>query len=348
MLGSNGSDILSVAIGIVLVYLMLSLGASAVNEIIAGRLRWRAKSLEAAIMKLLNDDITQLGKWLYNHPLVQSLNLNKGPGESYSLASVSSANPPNMAENNKSKPSYIPKATFSRALVDTLLKLDAAVEAQPGAQPGAQPADAELLATLRAKIAALPDSDAKKALQTLVNSTVVTSIEGARRAIEGWFDDTMERASSLYQMRTKTWLLIIGAIIALAINADSIMIGKILWQDGAMRAALVAAADRYATLPPTETGVALISRIKQDTNQLNLPLGWSFRLDSQDIRALPSQDADALRWLKFVLTKVIGIAATALAVSLGAPFWFDVLNKFMKFRSTFKPPEEAGAGVAKG
>jgi len=52
--------------------------------------------------------------------------------------------------------------------------------------------------------------------------------------------------------------------------------------------------------------------------------------------------------LKFVLTKVIGIAATALAVSLGAPFWFDVLNKFMKFRSTFKPPEEAGAGVAKG
>jgi hypothetical protein len=32
---------------------------------------------------------------------------------------------------------------------------------------------------------------------------------------------------------------------------------------------------------------------------------------------------------------------TAIAVSLGAPFWFDVLNKFVVVRSTVKPREKS-------
>src|ERR1700686_19931 len=31
------------------------------------------------------------------------------------------------------------------------------------------------------------------------------------------------------------------------------------------------------------------------------------------------------------------------AVSLGAPFWFDVLSKFINFRSAGQPPEERGS-----
>jgi hypothetical protein len=42
---------------------------------------------------------------------------------------------------------------------------------------------------------------------------------------------------------------------------------------------------------------------------------------------------------------VLGLLVTALAAMLGAPFWFDVLNKVMVIRSTVKPhqksPEEA-------
>jgi hypothetical protein len=41
----------------------------------------------------------------------------------------------------------------------------------------------------------------------------------------------------------------------------------------------------------------------------------------------------------------LGWLVTALAIMLGAPFWFDVLNKFVVVRSTVKPheksPEEA-------
>jgi hypothetical protein len=37
----------------------------------------------------------------------------------------------------------------------------------------------------------------------------------------------------------------------------------------------------------------------------------------------------------------VGILVTGLAISQGAPFWFDVLNKFMVIRSTVKPSEKS-------
>jgi hypothetical protein len=38
---------------------------------------------------------------------------------------------------------------------------------------------------------------------------------------------------------------------------------------------------------------------------------------------------------------VFGWLLTALAISLGAPFWFDMLNKFIVVRSTVKPKEKS-------
>ena len=54
----------------------------------------------------------------------------------------------------------------------------------------------------------------------------------------------------------------------------------------------------------------------------------------------------------FRLKQVFGILITAFAIMLGAPFWFDLLNKFMVIRSTVKPteksPEEGSEDRAKG
>jgi hypothetical protein len=41
------------------------------------------------------------------------------------------------------------------------------------------------------------------------------------------------------------------------------------------------------------------------------------------------------------LPLLLGWAITAFAISLGAPFWFDLLNKFMVIRSTVKPFEKS-------
>ncbi len=60
---------------------------------------------------------------------------------------------------------------------------------------------------------------------------------------------------------------------------------------------------------------------------LGLPIGW---------RGLP-QGAGA--WL----FKILGLAVTAIAVSFGAPFWFDLLNKLVNLRQTGKKPDESSA-----
>ena len=54
----------------------------------------------------------------------------------------------------------------------------------------------------------------------------------------------------------------------------------------------------------------------------------------------PPDTASACRdefWWYFY--KFIGLAMTALLISLGAPFWFDLLNKLVNLRAAGKPPE---------
>ena len=60
---------------------------------------------------------------------------------------------------------------------------------------------------------------------------------------------------------------------------------------------------------------------------LGIPLGWNPNPFSQ---AFPA-------WLQTIL----GWLMTAIAVSLGAPFWFDMLNKIVNVRLAEKPAEES-------
>jgi hypothetical protein len=48
------------------------------------------------------------------------------------------------------------------------------------------------------------------------------------------------------------------------------------------------------------------------------------------------------------LTLLAGWVMTALAISFGAPFWFDTLNRFMVVRSTVKPQEKSKTEAGKG
>ncbi|RLD05789.1 MAG: hypothetical protein DRI56_08880 [Chloroflexota bacterium] len=94
---------LEIAIGVVFVWLMLSMGVSALLEWLAGALKWRGKDLEKAIRDLLeksdaDDDASSLAKALYAHPLVKSL-----------------------SKYGRRLPSYIPDRTFGLALLDVLV-----------------------------------------------------------------------------------------------------------------------------------------------------------------------------------------------------------------------------------
>jgi hypothetical protein len=76
--------------------------------------------------------------------------------------------------------------------------------------------------------------------------------------------------------------------------------------------------------------------------QGGLPLGWA-------LQRQPGQQPGDFEhdWRKPPVTfsgwlaKTAGILFTAFALTLGAPFWFDLLNRFMVVRSTVKPEEKS-------
>lgn len=72
-----GSIILEVGIGLVLVFMLMSLITSAITEMIAARLSLRAKTLQLALTRMLTDP---LRKTLIAHPLIQGMTVtNKAP-----------------------------------------------------------------------------------------------------------------------------------------------------------------------------------------------------------------------------------------------------------------------------
>lgn len=300
------STTLEVAIGMAFVYLILSLFCTAINEAIAGILGSRAKNLENGIKSLFTDgDKTPgvtLAQTIYNHGLVQSLYRSTATEQ------------PWYSKLGSNLPSYIPARVFSSALSDVLF----------GGEPEA--AAPSPLSGMLAKVQELPASKGKDAILTLV-SQAGGDITRTRLAFETWYDDGMERVAGWYKRKTQIVLFMIGLVIAVSLNVDSIMIGRSLWANPALRSYAVAAAEQYALhnknpLQPSFTA-------QEDLNVLQslaLPIGWSY------VKVTSFSFWNVI----FVIT---GWFLTAIAMTLGAPFWFDTLNRLMVIRSTIKPGE---------
>lgn len=320
-----GSAILDVTIGLLFLYLLLSLLCSAVGELIEAWLKRRATDLERGLRELLADpDGTALVKKLYDHPLIYGL--YRGNYEPAARRAARRWFRPVL-------PSYIPSRTFALALLDVV---SPAVPASGGGSP------AEPRKTLREAVGAIENASVKRALTALIDAAG-DDVTKTRENIERWYDQTMDRVAGWYKRRTQLLLLGLGFVVAVVINADTIALGKSLAYDEALRTALITLTEDYLQ-PPQALNCdepANASQCGQQERQLGedigrlqqlgLPLGW----DLNDQRAFPGDELDA--WA----LKVAGWLLTAVAVSLGAPFWFDLLNKIMIVRSTVKPHEKS-------
>ncbi len=299
-----GSAILDVAVGLVFLYLLLSLISSAVSELLEGWLKNRAKDLEKGLRELLQDPHgTGLVKRIYEHPLINGL--------------FAGAYDPN---NTRNLPSYIPARSFAMAVLDAVPVAGAAPVSAGG---GAAAAPAPM---------AVPESVVRAV--GLLRQDAAT----ARENVEAWFNNCMERVAGWYKRRTQVIVFCIGLGVALLINADSITVANALASDSTLRDSAVAAAGSYLgqnPAGPNEPGTAdeRLRAYLKTVSGVGLPIGW----DSRGIETVPGRiPADPAGWL----LKIVGCLLTACAVSLGAPFWFDILNKIMTARSTIKPREK--------
>jgi hypothetical protein len=325
-----GSSILEVGAGLALIYLLLSLVCSATAELIESFLKKRAADLERGIRELLADKNADgyVAK-LYNHPLIYSLYLGEyGSGKTRDL------------------PSYIPARSFALALMDVVAPAkpstlsgaagataDAPAEAQ-AAPGGAAASPAISFDSLRGSIAEMPDNKLRGALLTLVDAAG-DDVAKARENIENWYNGTMDRVSGWYKRRTQRILFGLGLALAVVLNVNTLRVADGLATSSTMRNALVAQAQGIANKPNLTQ--AEINENLNNIRNVGLPIGWSQP-------KVASETGGFSLWRNF-FSPLFGWLITAGAVSLGAPFWFDVLNKIIVIRSTVKPheksPEEA-------
>jgi hypothetical protein len=338
-----GSQILEVGIGLILTYLVLSLLCSAFREILEGYLKTRAAFLERGIRELLHDPKgTTLTAAVYNHP--QLYGLFRGIYD------------PNRIRKNgtmpirSNLPSYIPARNFALAMLDIVVRGTDTDDPQ-AAHPSTPTISPQ---SIRERVTALQNPPVQRAILTALESAA-GDLEKVRKNLETWFDSSMDRVSGWYKRRTQVILLGLGLSLAVAMNANSIAIARHLYQDRTLRESLVsqATARTEAGLPQQ---VDLESQLAE-LDRLDLPLGWTdttFGLPGHT-RTVEKRDSGGsgpvtsrkvtLRWWDHFLSPLFGWILTGLAITLGAPFWFDLLNKFMVIRATVKPheksPEEA-------
>jgi hypothetical protein len=334
----TGLPALDFAIGLSFVFLLLSVFASAIQEYIAALFKLRAKTLLRGLGNMLEgkDDPAQpvqkgtapppraVGKDLtaqiYEHPLIRSF-YKKGRGL--------------IRSTEDRLPSYIAPRSFALALLGTLAP--GAVATGPD---GKAVDDHDVIKALREMIGGatgLP-ADTQKALLGLLDDAR-GDIDKFRANIEAWFDDTMARVSGWYKRQSQLILVVIGIVITLALNANTLTIGERLWKDTALRAAVVQQATAATTgeNPPKRTPNQAAEDIDKVV-KLGIPIGWTSKFGD-----LPFTGKD---WqAKLFYHHIAGWLLTILAISFGAPFWFDTLSRLSRLRSSGKPEQPLPASA---
>lgn len=320
----NGLDVLQIAIGLSFVYLLLSLICSAISEGLETLLKNRSRDMERGLRELLNDeDGVTLVQQIYNHPLISGLFRDKYEAERVGKRVFCRG----KSYLGRTLPSYIPSRHFALALMDVVLPASAAA---PGGSQGAlnsagTAAPVASVEALRAAAAAFPNPAVSRALLVMIDASG-NDIARIRQSFEHWFDNSMDRVAGWYKRRTQVMIFAIAIVSSCMLNLDTINIATRLATDSAMSSSLAVTAQEYAkqqTLQFTDLQHSI------DSLRLGIPIGWD------------NAPATYYKWL----LKILGLLASALAATLGAPFWFDLLNRFITLRSTIKPKDKSSDDV---
>ncbi len=313
---------IDVAIGLSLVYLGASLFVTVINEYVAQLLNLRGKQLSDSLRKLIDDDKVR------------------------TLLSHSPALKPFFDPRAGRLPSYVDPNIVGHLLVGGL-----AIGTTTGGT----------VQRASDTIGSLPDSALKTQLQALV-ATAGSTTESLVTAVSEWADRSLMALGGRYKRYLQTISFWIGFGVAVGLNIDTVALTDQLYHDRDARAAVVALATQITEKidPATfekclaqtaserkkdSTCAALVGLVDavQGRNESlgKLPIGWSDRAAGPPLSPL-----SATGWVWG--SRVVGWLLTALAVSLGAPFWFDLLNKLVNIRHGMSKPEVAKEKKAVG
>ncbi len=393
--------ILDVFIGLVFIYLIYGLMITVINEIINSLFGMRARQLEKAIKIMLEDQpknyvfsFKSVYTYLFSG-ILKRLNfvrfffipkkLDEKRKENAGITKMF-YDQPVMQKLGKSrlfsKPSYIKAETFSASLLELLKK-----------NPGATDLNKieKSLTVNQIQGIKLGPETAGFIRELLEESK--GNLEDFRKRLENWFDTTMERVTGWYKRMSQRYAFVIGLLIAMTFNVDTISIVRMLSTDKSAREQIVNMASDYITNHPdyksgtpgsdSDYVANMDSLVKVADTLLNqqiyntsniLGMGWVLPttyqprfeftslkynkaeyklankvydrlLDKNYRKEVPAAKlcwCDKSRFLLCMIfnpLKFLGFLLTAFAMTLGAPFWFDILKRLVSIRSTGTKPE---------
>ena len=365
-----------VALGMVFIFLMLSLVCVAVREAIEARLRSRAKHLIHGIAKMLGARATTR---LYEHPLVKGLyDSDQGPPVNRFLEYQGHrcfSWVPALLKSLLSTariPSYIPSRVFATAMLD-MAQSGALFNPQEARTSTTDPS--RLIEALRTELAKPgKDAEADAVSRAMLSALALAGgdVDKAIKSLEQWYDSAMDRVSGWYKRESQHIIFWIALLVAVGLNVDSIFLIKFLHNDDEGRKALVGQIDAAigesrlkelteqlrqreaadaAPSPPlaSATGSVVSAPTVEELHEQVDSAKAHVREAVRQVTSLnlPIGWGDGA-WTSFRKSSPAAMAMTALGwlltafgVSFGAPFWFDVLNKLMVIRSTVKPHEKS-------
>jgi hypothetical protein len=307
-----GLETLDVLIGLVTVYLVFGIACTAIVEAVASFWGLRSANLEKALREFFAGDLKEKTPFVtafYAHPLIRAL-----------------------SKGDKGRPSYIPPEIVGQVVQGLLTaggaatSLAEAVKALPGT----------------------PESNRVKGVLNLFVSEARGDAAAFRDLVKTHFDATMERAAGWFKRHAQVITLVASSILVIAANVDTVDIARSLASSPAARVKLVEIAgqnlknaealrDQAKTAQgenpdavkqaqnKVAAALGALEKAEADMTSAGLPFGWNGFASRAGFRD----------WL----AKVAGLMVSIFAVSLGAPFWFDVLQKFMQVRGAGTTPK---------
>jgi hypothetical protein len=321
------SIFLSIAITLVFLFLLLAIMVTAINEIIFSVIRSRAKQLEYFLDNLFFNDPqwVKVINGIKNSPFISVL--KKKP---------------------KKFPGSIPPENFSTAMLAYLGKDNLTIEAVKAGVEEHKDENSEFYKLMKALLSQNPD------LKTL-------SLE-----INKIFNNAMDRLIGWYKRYAKIFSYIVALILCAGMNIDSITItrnlynnkekadrlasfatvaskfmekndsSQVVFTSGIDTMAVISAKPSPPSLARIDSAISKIDTVGKKSQQqlvrsynllttMDLPIGWSKE-------NMPAKTPNKCKNVGLWFLKILGLLVTAAAVSLGAPFWFDLLNKVAPLR----------------
>jgi hypothetical protein len=361
---------LELVISLAFIYLLYTLLGSIVQEFIAKLLSLRSRMLYKAISRMLDEVKTEtwvvtMVKRIFKLTNEKVKVRNKRPitREFYNQPSIRF-----LGESTRfSKPGYLSAENFSSTLIRMLRGISF---------DGSQSQMTLVKGTLDA-------NSLKMDHETLGYITYLFTesngdFDKFKAGLESWFNEMMVRVSGWYKRQTHFILFFIGLIVAILFNIDSIEMTQKLSHDDELRNQIVKMAESFndsvkvsksdfyqniathlnksanpadsADTSKIELKYAMLQVLvkKADTVSNIMGLGWIEKPKIVDKAGNVTQKHGYALPQESVPQAILGWLITALAISLGSTFWYDLLNKLLKLKSVVgsSPQETKTTGTA--